>query len=253
MKDWPRRRIQKIFRMLGFEIHRVRHPAAHGFDHTRLRLTALRDLGFHPGTICDVGASDGSWSRQLRDIFPGARYFCVDPLIENRASLDQLCAEFSNVSYWQGCLGSKTGKAILNVDGAGTSVFRGHTGNPYGIQREVGLETLDALIRSGVCPEPDLLKLDVQGYELEVLKGATNALRKIQAVIAEVSFFPFQTGMPLFHVVTGHLAEHGFLAYDVLGLCLRPLDGALAQADLLFLQEAHPLRRSNKWDRNSVY
>ena len=86
-----------------------------------------------------------------------------------------------------------------------------------------------------------------------MLKGATNALRKTLAIIAEVSFFSFQSGMPVFHEVVGRFAEYGFVVYDVLSLSLRPLDDAAGQADLMFLKATCPQRYSNKWTRDSIY
>lgn len=260
MKNWSKHIIRKILWTFGFEVYKIptststhNNEPVHGFDHTFQRLRALHGLGFYPITICDIGASNGCWSRRCLEIFPQARYFCVDPLTENQPYLAQLSTEYSNVTYWQGCLGRKSFIATLNADGVGSSILLGHWGNPYGIQKEVTVETLDNLILQGICPQPDLIKLDVQGYELEVLKGSINALRKTQAIIAEVSFFPFQKGMPLFHEVVGQLAEYGFVVSDILSLSLRPLDGVTAQSDLLFLQATHPLRKNNKWDHDSIY
>lgn len=253
MKAWLEGSLQTVFlRVFGLEARGTGSP--HAFDNTFQRLTTLRHLGFCPATICDIGASDGRWSRRCLEVFPEARYFCVEPLDENQPQLAQFSAEYSNVRYWSGCLGAKAGIVILNVDGAGSSILRGHTGNPYGIQREVQLDTLDNLILREICPPPELLKLDVQGYELEVLKGAERALTKAQAIIAEVSFFPFQHGMPVFHELVGELAKYDFVVSDILSLSLRPLDGQAGQSDLLFLAAKHPpLRRNNKWDRNSFY
>ena len=253
MKRWLEPSIKSALWKSGLGVYRMHGSPAHAFDHVFQRLKSVRDSGFSPASICDVGASDGRWSRKCLGIFPQARYFCVDPLDENQPYLAQLSAEHGNVSYWQGCLGPKTGKTVLNVDGAGSSILPGHWGNPYGIQREVTIETLDSLILREVCPQPDLIKLDVQGYELEVLKGATRALKRTQAIIAEVSFFSFQSGMPVCHEVVGQLAEYGFVVYDILSLSLRPLDAGAGQTDLLFLQATHPLRHSNKWARDSVY
>jgi FkbM family methyltransferase len=249
--------IKKIFKTLGFEIRRIASQATdstcHAFQHTFQRLHLLKDLGYQFHTICDIGASDGRWSRNCLHIFPNAHYFCVDPLDENQPGLEQLSCENLHVSYWMGCLGSSSGTIMLNAAGAGSSILAGHWGNPYGVQREVRLETLDSLIQQNVCSQPELLKLDVQGYELEVLKGASIALREVQAIIAEVSFFSFQQGMPVFHKVVESLAQYGFVVADIFSLNMRPLDNAAAQADVLFIKSTHPLRHDNRWDHDSVY
>jgi Methyltransferase FkbM domain len=83
-------------------------------------------------------------------------------------------------------------------------------------------------------PMPDLIKLDVQGYELEVLKGATNCLGSTKAVIAEVSFEEFYQGQCLFHEVLGFLGEHDlFLAALAVGT---QTGSPLKQTDVLFLR-----------------
>lgn len=225
----------------------------HEFDRTFDRLAWMRRQGFKPLVIIDIGASNGRWTRKCTKIHPEAKYFCVDALEENRVGLTRLKYEKRCIDFWIGCLGAQAGNAILNVDGSGSSILTGHTGNPYGVERNVPVETLDNLVSKKVCPIPDLIKLDVQGYELEVLKGAEVSLREAQAVILESSFISFQKGMPLLHEVIGYLVEKGFVLYDILSLKVRPLDGAAAQSDLLFLKENHALRKSNKWDHESVY
>jgi hypothetical protein len=141
----------------------------------------------------------------------------------------------------------------LNVEGAGSSVLCGHWGNAYGVQRAVPAATLDNLVRDRAAPQPDFIKLDVQGYELEVLKGARETLPGVHAIVAEVSFYPFQQGMPLFHEVVGRLGEYGFVVADILSLSIRPLDGTAAQSDVLFIRATHPLRQDIRWDRTSLY
>ena len=222
-------------------------------DRTFQNLQAAVKRGFIADTICDVGASNGRWSHQCMKVFPRARYFCIDPLQENQAALAQLQQASPALGYWIGCLGAHTGTVRLNADGSGSSVLNGHTNNPYGESRSVPMETLDNLIVSGICPPPDLLKLDVQGYELQVLQGAIRTLSRVQGVIAEVSFFPFQTGMPVFHEVVAYLADAGFAVYDIFSMRPRPLDGAPGQADLFFVRGDSPLRTNIKWDCDSVY
>lgn len=245
---------------MGFEARRMKQSALrkdknsiHAFDHTWQRLKTLSALGFKPSFICDIGASKGIWTQKCLNIFPKAEYLCVDPLKENTPPLKELSLKHRAVHCWMGCLGSKRGEVIMNVDGDGSSILGGHWGNPYGTQRKIKINTLDNLLETQNFPQPDLIKLDVQGYELEVLKGAIKALKSTQAVIAEVSFFPFQSDMPVVHEVVGKLSEYGFVVHDILSVSTRPLDGATAQTDLFFLAKSHFLRTSNKWDHDSIY
>jgi hypothetical protein len=103
---------------------------------------------------------------------------------------------------------------------------------------------LDELIAEGKVPRPDFLKLDVQGYELEVLKGGERALSSTRAVLLEVSFIPFFERMPVALDVVNFMAARGFMWYDVLGIYRRRSDDALMQMDVMFVPKADPLRRS---------
>lgn len=238
---------------LGLEIHKIHDDYSHRFDHTFKRIEHLKNLRFYPDVIFDVGASNGRWTRKCLKIYPEARFFCFEPLEKNNSALASLCIDHPNVHYWQGCLGSQQGTAILNVDGNGSSILTGHWGNPYGTQVEINVKTIDNLIEQNKCLQPDLIKLDVQGYELEVLKGAVTTLNNVQAIITEISFFHFQEDMPILHEVVGQLMTYGFVVYDILSLNMRPLDNTAGQTDLLFLKENHLIRSSNKWDHDSLY
>jgi hypothetical protein len=83
-------------------------------------------------------------------------------------------------------------------------------------------------------PPPDLIKLDVQGYELEVLRGGEACLRHARAVLCEVSFKVFYSGQPLFHEIVAFLAARGF-TLSALGAGTA-LGAPLGQADALFLR-----------------
>ena len=108
--------------------------------------------------------------------------------------------------------------------------------------------TIDVAVRSlygGRAPE--MLKLDVQGYELWVLKGAEESLPGIRVILAEVNLLDIHKGVPLLHEVTDWLFQRGYVAYDICGLTRRPLDDALWQADMIFIRRDDALRADKSY------
>jgi len=250
--------VKKIFTMLlepiGLELRFKKDQGLnHGFNHMFERLEHYKKLGFHPEVILDIGASNGFFTKKCLNIFPDSKYMCVEPQKEHLKKLEKLKTKTPNVEFWQGCLGSEFKTAVLNVDGDGSSILTGHNNNPYGEQREIIVETAEKLIESGTFLKPDFIKVDVQGYEIEVLKGFGKHLQNIEAVLLEASFFKFQTGMPIIQEVLEYMKINGFVLRDIFSLSTRPLDGSAAQTDLFFLREGHPLTADIKWDKNSIY
>lgn len=86
----------------------------------------------------------------------------------------------------------------------------------------------------------DILKLDVQGYELEVLKGAEKTLQKVGVVQCEVEFNPLYENQPLFPAIDGFLRERGFELYDLRNL--HYLSGQLYWADAFYLRPGDSAR-----------
>jgi hypothetical protein len=97
---------------------------------------------------------------------------------------------------------------------------------------EVPVVTLDALRRREGLPPPNLIKLDVQGFELAVLQGAVETLKSADWVLAEVSFRPFYEGQVLFSELAGFLGARGFEVH-ALGHSMR-LGRRQDQVDVLF-------------------
>jgi hypothetical protein len=93
---------------------------------------------------------------------------------------------------------------------------------------------LDEYIEKKHLPLPDLIKLDVQGFECEVLNGGMLALQHAKAIITEVSFKEFYKGQCRFDQLVALLAQSGFFlyAFGMRTAVGRPLD----QCDVLFLK-----------------
>ncbi len=101
--------------------------------------------------------------------------------------------------------------------------------------REVATVRLDTLVARDKLPPPDLMKIDVQGAELEVLAGAGETLRAAAALIVEVSFVDYNKGGPLAAQVIGAIDRLGFRCADLCEVH-RSARNFVLQLDLLFVR-----------------
>lgn len=196
-----------------------------------------------PTVIHDIGANVGTWTCLAKSLYPAAQVEAFEPL-------DRFAKDFAHwTSAWPHdirlhrlALGQETGEAIMHVTdfadassllpltAAGQSEFNVKEVPPV----TVSVVRLDDLIAAGTIRPPDLIKLDVQGFELAALRGAESALRSTRAIICEVSTQQFYAGQALFGDVLSHLEARGFHLH-ALGANLIP-GAPFSQTDALFLR-----------------
>jgi FkbM family methyltransferase len=221
--------------------------AGYGFvDFTGL-LKHLRSNGFYPETIVDVGAFVGDWSRTASRVFPNARCLMVEGNQENREQLAAAAREIRNSEYVIALLGpEQKAEVVFHVNDQGSSVLRELTS--FATQdKRVPMMRLDDLMAGRQVQGPILLKLDVQGFELEVLRGAELTLDGSEVVILETSLLPYNRGAPLLAEVISFMTESGFAAYDFCGEHRRESDNALFQTDIVFTKANSQLRAKKKF------
>lgn len=81
-------------------------------------LINIRKRGYIPGTIIDIGASDGRWSQMAFTIFPEPKYLLFEPLDENSSSIKKLLAKHDNWCYSNKVAGNKIEKIKFNLNPA---------------------------------------------------------------------------------------------------------------------------------------
>ena len=218
-------------------------------DEMRPLLFELRARGFRPAAILDVGAYDGRWSTMAAEPFPDARFFLIEPQVEMKASLDSFCARHPGSRWVLAGAGAAPGHRTLTIrdGGRGSTFLSGPSGPEERAGRQVAVVAIDVLLDEGAMAMPDLVKLDVQGYELEALRGGERLFGPVEVFLLETSLFRFLPGMPLFHEVVAFMAQRGYHAYDLGGWLRRPHDGALGQVDVCFAREGGSLRASTRW------
>jgi FkbM family methyltransferase len=215
-------------------------------------LIDLRQRGLEARVVLDVGAYEGTWSGIAAEAFPSARFFLMEPQPERKPRLDAFCERHPGSRCFLAAAGAAPGERILTAvagDDAGSSLLPEPPPEMRRIcvQRRVPVVTIDSLLEDGAMDMPDLVKLDVQGFELEALKGGRRLFGPVEAFILELSLYRFMPGMPLFHEVVAFLAERGYFVYDFGGSLRRPFDQALGQTDVCFARETGILRASDRW------
>ena len=208
-------------------------------------LGTLRQQGFEPATVFDVGVGFGTF--RLYQLFPDALYHLIEPTPESQPHLEKI-ARGLNCQIHPVALGDRDGEARLEVraDIQGSTLLEEVGERAYLRFETVPIRRFDTLFPA--IARPALCKIDVQGAELMVLRGMTASLPEIDALIVETSTIATVKGGAEVAEVTAFLRDRGFVLADVLGLKRRPLDDATAQLDLLFVPEASRLRADRRWD-----
>jgi FkbM family methyltransferase len=206
-------------------------------------LGSLAKRGFTPAAILDIGAFEGSWTKMAMAIWPTAKFALIEA---NAVKADALRRdpELNNAVVVESLLGSTDGTEVtFYIMESGSSVFEERSDVE---RRPVNLKqrTLDSVTKE-LAPA-DFIKIDVQGYELEVLKGGKETLENAQAVLIELSLIEINAGAPLLDEALSFMRKAGFVAYDILEIHRRPLDGAMNQVDVLFVRENSLLRADKR-------
>jgi FkbM family methyltransferase len=190
-------------------------------------------------TVLDVGSSRGQFALFALERFPRAHLRCFEPLEASREALvGVLAAERTTVHPV--AVGKNDGSAILHVSASddsssllpiGRRQIAEFPGTEEQRTEEVSVRALDTLLDD--IPRPSLLKIDVQGGELDVLKGASRCLGSIDTVFVEASFVELYESQALATDVIVALAEHGFALTGVYGVA-RGRHGECLQGDFMF-------------------
>jgi FkbM family methyltransferase len=244
MLNFSQKVLKKAVSFFGLEIHRRRQAIAK-FPRESMHgcLQQAVQNGLKPATIIDVGAASGTPA--LYEVFPKARHVLIEPLEEYKPQLDSLVSNLDRAEYILAAATATAGNIVINVhpDLVGSSIYKeDEDSDVNGVERMIPAMTVDNICSERSLEGPYLIKIDTQGSELEVLKGAKTALINTEFVILEVSLFEFFKGGPQIYDCITFMREHGFVAYDVFNLQYRLLDGAMSQVDIAFVREQSPFR-----------
>jgi FkbM family methyltransferase len=217
---------------------RESESASETFPSHEASLKVLRNLGWNPVSCIDIGAYKGEWTRMFHSIFPGSSVLMIEPQDAKMQVLSDYCKTNPDKLLFAGeLLGASDGDLVEFAEmETGSSVFE--EDSPYKrFLVEKRLITLDSLMkRFPRIGSPRMLKIDTQGYELEILKGAESVIRTIDVLLLEVSLVRTNRGAPLFADIFDYLTKNKFTLFDFCSQ-IRRKDGVLWQTDLMWIRD----------------
>lgn len=226
--------IQSVFSVLGFKIQRKENPRGWNPNY-------LSNLKEHFQSLIDIGVANGT--PQLYSAFPNKNVVLIEPLVDYKPSLNRLDKDRFRTIYK--AVGSKKELITINVNKSSitkSSFFKRLENIPQGKglieERDIEVDTLDSLFKDGQFFNPPfLIKIDTEGFELDVVKGAEKVLRSTMYVIAEVTIKQRFKGSYEASEFILEMKNHDFEIFDILHLNHDPLNNGVLYADMVFINK----------------
>jgi|688.fasta_scaffold59239_7 FkbM family methyltransferase len=230
----------KLARILQVPLWRrelKRHRVAASVEHEAvLRLLGALDL------IVDIGANRGQYSLLSRHCNPAARITAFEPLPSPAATFRSVFADDQRVTLFQSAIGPEQGNVPIHIsardDSSSLLPISALQAQTFSGTAEVGTTSVTVAPLSNFLAADDivsrsLLKIDVQGYEYNALRGCESLLNLFAYIFCECSFVELYSGQQLAPAVIAWLASRGFLIKGMYNAYYNS-DGLAIQADFLF-------------------
>lgn len=203
------------------------------------------------GTLIDIGANKGQFSLAFRAIRPTATIVAFEPLPDAADTYESLLGTDPLVELHRVAISDMVGELEFHITDRrdSSSLLKPGQGqaDAFGVHAEsvgmVPVRQLDEFLALDQLQRPVLVKIDVQGAELQVLKGFKR-LEDVDFIYVELSFVELYQGQPLFAGVSAYLEEHGFELAGAFNQ-VSTLKFGPTQADFFF-------RRSSQVSKESV-
>lgn len=215
------------------------------------RISVLKKLGYQPDSILDIGAHHGNWTLDMYQIYPNINYYLFEGI--DYVELNRF-RNLENFQVYNVLLNDKVD--LVNwyqMKNTGDSFFKEkthHFQNCDPIQREtIDLNTHIAQHNILQDAKNIFIKIDCQGAEMPILRGANSILDRTDFIILEIPLFgQYNEGVPTFLEHIEYMNSIGFVTYDLIEN--HYINDFNVQVDVIFINKKHPF---NKTVNDSFY
>lgn len=201
------------------------------------KLNKLKQNGYFPDVIFDIGAHVGNWTKEYKRVFGDSKYYLFEAINYNELK----------------CFGENAFNVLLNDENkevdwyemrnTGDSIFK-ELSKPFETCVSVKKQSykLDHVVKLNNIPVDSaksiFIKIDCQGAEIPILKGAQNVIARTDFILLEMPFFgKYNSGVPNFLEHIQFMNDIGFIVYDILDEHI--IQNFTMQIDILFIKKDH--------------
>lgn len=225
--------IKKLLRSFGYDVRRY-----HSLFETVLKRYDIK-------TILDIGANDGHWSEEMRALFPNAQIYAFEPLLDCFERIEKRFANDARFRIFNTALGNTNDATEIER----SSFHPSSSLRPMAqlhkdlypksakiVREKIEVRRLDSYVQDMFLVPDILVKMDVQGFEDEVIAGGRYTLAQARVLIVETSFVRLYENQPLFGDIHDMLRALGFVYHGNCGEHFSPKTGERIYEDSVFIR-----------------
>jgi FkbM family methyltransferase len=184
-------------------------------------------------TVYDIGANQGHWSINAKSFLPEAKFYLFEASNYYKERLQN-----TGLDFFIELLSDEVGKEVDFYDStaSGESYYKENTiWNINFIPKKILTNTIDNFVLTNNIPLPEFIKLDTQGSELDILKGASDTMKNVKVILTEMPIIEYNEGAPDIQEYLNYFDKAGFYPMNLEQA--HHLDNVLVQIDIVFLRK----------------
>ncbi|TDX09293.1 FkbM family methyltransferase [Flavobacterium sp. S87F.05.LMB.W.Kidney.N] len=196
MENKIKKSAKLILKKLGYNLSKINPSNTIDLNKTNEKdyllfnfYNTLKAFNFQPKHIVDVGANHGTWTREALMHFPNAYYTLLEPQEWLKKSFQDILDDNPKVQFYPVGAGEKNGSFLFTIvdrDDSCSFRYTKEEAIESGFKQiEIPVLTLNELLSQREIPVPDIIKIDAEGLDIEVLKGASNYFGKTEIFMVE--------------------------------------------------------------------